>query len=418
MRVRASGRTAWLFGLILTLAAVPVIPGVALPGQAASRGADAAPASRPAQRVAGQYTDVTDPGLVRALEALQPTGALEAFPGEQFRSSRAVTLQEFARAATRAFGVTVPPGGDAGRAALQALVERGAWSEQEGGADPVDLALPVRVGPAADAVLRLAGMGPVYERWPSQQGGSPGLELAQAAGILPESVKADDAARPMTRGELVQMLYEARRVSAVRGTLRTAAAGTAQIETELGSVRVRLADDAVVVRNGRPASRQELADGDDVVAVVDLAGRARVVAASGGLALGVDPERLVATARQALEAFVRELTPEQWQMLLQGDWEGFKASAMPQVYDRLTEAGIAPWEADALLNGDWASLRSLAADRLAQEAGRRLAVSPDLVRSVLDSDWATARQLAQQELIERIINDVIVPNARRQGAAG
>ncbi|WP_324669859.1 hypothetical protein [Geochorda subterranea] len=419
MRIGASGRTAWMFGLIVILAAVQVITGVAVPGRASSEDATEGRPSTAVQRAAGRFTDVTDPGLVRALEALAPTGALEAFDGDELRASRAVTLGEFAQAAAAAFGVTVPAGKPAPQAALQALVERGALISSDRSHTEVDLALPVTVGEMTGAVLRLAGMEAIGERWPSGSSTAARLELARAAGVLPASIKVGDASRPATRAEAVQLLYEARRVLVLSGQLQRSTTGTASIDTELGEVRVRLSDDAVVVRNGQPASLEDLRDGDTVRAVVDLAGRARVVAAEGrGLALDLDSSELVETARRALEDFARQLTPEQWQMILQGDWAGFRESAKPQIYERLTQAGIAPEEAEALMSGDWETLQSLAADRLADEAGRRLDVSPELVRSVLASDWATARQLAQQELIERIINDVIVPNAQRQSTAG
>lgn len=408
-----------MFGLIVILAAAQVITGVAVPGRASSEGATESRPSAAVLRVAGRFTDVTDPGLVRALEALAPTGALEAFDGDELRASRAVTLGEFAEAAAAAFGVTLPAGKPTEPAALQALVERGAIGAPDGSYTDVDLALPVTVGEMTGAVLRLAGMEAVGERWPSGASSAAMLELARAAGVLPASIKVSDASRPATRAEAVQLLYEARRVLVLSGELQPSTTGTASIDTPLGEVRVRLLDDAVVVRNGRPASMEDLRDGDMVRAVVDLAGRARVVVAEGrGLALDLDTSRLVETARRALEDFARELTPEQWQMILQGDWASFGESAKPQIHQRLTQAGISPEEAEALVSGDWEALQSLAADRLAAEAGHRLDVSPELVRSVLASDWDTARQLAQQELIERIINDVIVPNAQRQSTAG
>ena len=416
LRIAHPGRWTWLFGLIVTLAAAPVIAAVT-PGGAAEKGAGGSGQARQARRVAGQYADVSDPALARALEALAPTGALTAFPGDAFRPSRAVTLGEFARAAAAAFGVTVPAGRPAESGAVEALVERGVLPRSQRLYEGLDL--PVSVGNVMSAAVRLAGMDDIGRDWPADDPVAAGMALARAAGIMPESVTPQDASRPATRAEAVQALYLARRLSTVSGTLELKGAGTAEIQTELGSVRVRLGESTVVVRNGRPASPEQLLEGDRVAAVVDVTGQARVLAASGsGLALDLDGTRLVAMAQRVLEEMARQLTPEQWQMLLQGDWQAFSATVMPQLYDRLTAMGIAPWEADALVNRDWEALRSLAADRLAQEAGQRFDISPELVRSVLDFDWATARRLAQQELIERIINDVIVPNARTGQTAG
>lgn len=399
-----SGRSLAFIGLILTLVAGPVIAGAGLPDPKSGQAGGAA-SERP--RTAGLYVDVTDAGLTKALEALAPTGALTAFPGDQFRPSRPITLGEFARAAAAAFDVTVPAGDEPGQAAVQALAERGVLPRSERLVEGADLALSVTN--ALSAVVRLSGMGEVSQSWPGTGPASAPLEVAQAAGIVPESIGPDDATRHITRAEAVELLYQARTVSTVNGKLALAGQGSATVESQKGPVRVRLTEGTLVVRNGKPSSVESLQSGDRVAAVVDPAGYVRVVSATGSNTL--NQTEVLAKAQQLLQEVAQQLTPEQWQMVLQGDWKALSGTLMPQLYDRLMAVGIAPWEADALLNRDWASVRELAADRLAEEGAQRLNVSPELLRSVLAQDWGTARQLAQQELIEKVINELVLPNA-------
>ncbi|MBE3598458.1 MAG: hypothetical protein IMX02_06560 [Limnochordaceae bacterium] len=404
---------AWL-GLIVTLIAAPVVAAAATgqragapePATAASKASQSAPAP-------GGYTDVTDAALRRALQALEPTGALTAFPGDHFRASRAITLGEFARAGVATFDMTLPAGASPERAAVQALMERGILPKVTDLADAAST--PLSVGNLLTAAVRLAGMGSLAGQWPAPNGGDPSgaaMELARAAGMVPASIRsASEARRAATRGEAVQVLYLARQLSTASGRLQLSQANArrATVTTDGGPVPLRFSDATLVMRNGQPSSVERLATGDQVTAVLDPAGEAKVVVASGGSIL--DQQVALEKARDLLRQVAQYLTPQQWQMLLQGDWKGLTTTLTPEVYDRLMALGIAPWEAEALINRDWASLRQVAMDRLAQEGATRLNVSPELIRSVLAQDWTSARQLAQQELLEKVINQLILPNA-------
>lgn len=406
------GRWVMLFGLILALAAAPVVAATSEDASSSGSGpaADAAGTSQ-----VKHYRDVTSPSLEEAVRRLAPTGALLVFPGDELRPSRAITVGEFARLVIPLYDMTLPSGADPNEAAVQALAERGILPDTAAISDTAGD--PLSVGNLLAAAVQLADLSDLARDWKPSDNAE--ASLARAAGVVPASIgSSDELRRSATRSEALELLAALRRISVADGTIQFGDSGrtTASIVSGQGaSVRVRLSDQTVVLRNGDPSGADRLVSGDRVRAVVDDTGEARVVLAEGGL---FDQTALLERARDVVRILARYLTPEQWQMLIQGDWQGIVSTLTPEMYDRMMALGVSPWEAEALLNRDWPAVREAATDRLAQEGADRLDVSPELLRSVLARDWTTARQLAQQELIEKVINEVIVPAAGATPSSG
>ena len=372
------------------------------------------------------YVDVAGE-LARAAAELEPTGALETFPGDRLRPDRAITLGEFAHLAARAFGLE---GADGARVAPERAME----ALQAAGAMPpsasADPQLPMSRLHLLQATFRLAGMGELLGALGPGDPEEAVRRLAYGAGLLeppgstqappevdpaqpgvagtggasgPATVAELDLMRSATRGEAILAVWAARRWHAVEGTLAAVGDdGRLQVEVQQQTWPLELAPAAVVVRNGRLAATAALQPGDRVLAAVDGGGQAVALAATGAVAQSAWAEQ----GRQLLRELARQLTPAQWEAILRGDWETLSSTLTPQVYDGLMGLGIAPWEAEALLHGDWTALRTLANRRVADEASRRLGISPQVLEAVMAQDWEAARQLAQQELLQRLIQEL------------
>lgn len=349
------------------------------------------------------YPDVQ--GTVReALQELAPKGIAGIFAGDRFRPDRPITLGEFARLACLVFGISLPASADAEQAAVQALQERGLLP---GGSGPARSGLPVSQLELLQAAWRLGGLGDLLSALPSGGGEQALRRLAQATGLMEgSSATSGSLLRSATREQALLALWRASRLRAVQGELESIGAGQLRVQTQRGPYVVAVDQQAAVIRNGRWSSPAQLEPGDRVQAVVTSRGTAAVVVASG---LAV-PQPWVEQSRAMLRALARQLTPEQWQALLRGDWNGLLGSLTPQVYDTLMGFGIAPWEAEALLRGDWKAVRELANRRVADEAARQLGVSPAVVEALLAQDWPQARKVAQQELLQRLLEQVLGPD--------
>ncbi len=439
-------------GLALALVAAGLVAGSLAEGARATTSASGLP-----------YSDVEGP-VADALAALESRGVLAAFPGERFRPDRPITLGEFARAAVAAFGLTLPREPDPQRAAVEALQEHGALAP----GDPPDPDLPVSRGALLTAVVELTasanvarqlGQAFAWQAPPASQAQPASTVpladvaptdpifgvalLAHAAGLLPPEYTPKLQPRAAaTRGEAAIVLARAVQLQVTEGEVSQTAGGVVVVKLQVASSPSgwggerpaagagtrpnldadspgRLQEDSpgvleldgssrtVVLRNGRPVGLAELRRGDRATIVSDASGRARLVVALGPMGTAELADR----ARQALRALARQLTPEQWQAVLRGDWNALAVSLTPQLYDQLMALGVAPWEADALIHRDWPAVAEAAKDRLAREGASRLQVSPEVLRAVLDEDWQAASQLAQQELLQRLLDELLVPQS-------
>lgn len=398
--------------------------------------------------------------MADALAALKSRGVLAAFPGERFRPDRPITLGEFARAAVAAFGLTLPREPDPQRAAVEVLQDHGALAP---GGQP-DPDLPVSRAALLTAVVELTASADVARQLgqafasqapPASQAqpanAAPLADvpptdpifgvalLAHAAGLLPSEYTPGLQPRAAaTRGEAAIVLARALQLQVADGEVSETTGGAVKVQLasplsawggeqssagagsrptrdadkpgtlqadRSGTLRLDAGSRTVVLRNGRPVALAELRRGDRATIVSDASGRARLVVAHGPMGTAEWADR----ARQALRALARELTPEQWQAVLRGDWNALAVSLTPQLYDQLMALGVAPWEADALIHRDWPTVVEAAKDRLAREGASRLQVSPEVLRAVLDEDWQAASQLVQQELLQRLLDELLVP---------
>jgi hypothetical protein len=106
---------------------------------------------------------------------------------------------------------------------------------------------------------------------------------------------------------------------------------------------------------------------------------------------------------KATKALVDVLTPAQINAIIAGDWDQLSEEVSSELYEELVDRGISPWEADALLKRDWASVQLMLQDRLTQEAADYLGVAPELVYAAVSQDWEKLLEYAQVELAQRLL---------------
>ncbi|HEY8530653.1 MAG TPA: S-layer homology domain-containing protein [Limnochorda sp.] len=230
-------------------------------------------------------------------------------------------------------------------------------------------------------------------------------ELAHQEGILPPYVR--DGFEPeeaATRAETAYMVSRSLRLEVLEGTLTQAdeERQALVLETEKGPRSLILPSDARLVQGGKLVAAKDLTTQVPVQVVADAYGRARLVLAEA-------PSTAARVTEEALQVARRLLTQEQLQAIIAGDWARAGQELQLSLYDLMIERGATPFEAEAVLREDWASLTELGKDRLAAAVADYLALPEELARAILDGNWALAQELAQSEAAAEIIGRYLFP---------
>ncbi|HEY8416625.1 MAG TPA: hypothetical protein VIK93_01165 [Limnochordales bacterium] len=232
------------------------------------------------------------------------------------------------------------------------------------------------------------------------------VAMTHRLGLIPH--RPGDLFRPedtVTVAEATEIIAAARELDIRTGRVAeiNAPANSLTLAGEDGvTVSYVIGPDTAIVRNGVPATAQDLLPEDTVRAVADASGLLRLLVAEG---------QELSRSQQALTVLasvLRELlTPEQTAAILDRDWQRAENEFKVNLYNQLLEHGMTPEEAAAVLDQDWQALTEHGKARLTELVASRWPVAPELVRAVLDEDWDTALSYAEVEVLEYLLNELM-----------
>ena len=232
------------------------------------------------------------------------------------------------------------------------------------------------------------------------------VAMAHRLGLIPH--RPGDLFRPeqtVTAGEAEEIIAAAAELDIRTGRVEevNAPASSLMLATQNGAaVSYVLGPDTAIVRNGEPASAENLLPDDAVRAVADASGLLRLLVAEGRELSGT--QQVLAVLASVLQEL---LTPEQTAAILDRDWERAENELKVNLYNQLLEHGLTPEEAAAVLDQDWNALTEHGKARLTELVAARYPIAPELVRAVLDEDWDTALSYAEVEVLEYLLNELM-----------
>ncbi|HHT91451.1 MAG: hypothetical protein QM451_07705 [Bacillota bacterium] len=233
-----------------------------------------------------------------------------------------------------------------------------------------------------------------------------GAEFLQRLGLLPTHMSGRfEPYRLITRSEAAFIVHQALQLEEVEGVIAEVEGRQIALKKAAGdeTLVMDLLDETLYVSPGS-LTRNTINRDEEL-----KKGQNALILARGQQALLVRLEEkstaqaLLEGLNQATQALVDVLTPAQINAIIAGDWELLGEEVSYELYEELVERGVSPWEADALLKRDWASVQMMLQERLTQEAADYLKVAPELVQAALSQDWAKLVEYAQVELAQRLL---------------
>ena len=226
-----------------------------------------------------------------------------------------------------------------------------------------------------------------------------GAEFLQRLGLLPTHMSGRfEPYRLITRSEAAFIVHQALQLEEVEGVIAEVEGRQIALKKAAGdeTLVMDLLDETLYVSPGS-LTRNTINRDEEL-----KKGQNALILARGQQALLVRLEEkstaqaLLEGLNQATQALVDVLTPAQINAIIAGDWELLGEEVSYELYEELVERGVSPWEADALLKRDWASVQMMLQERLTQEAADYLKVAPELVQAALSQDWAKLVEYAQK----------------------
>lgn len=338
-----------------------------------------------------------------AVLSLNEQGLFEDLWTEEFAPSQSVKHEEAFQLVATAFGLDA-----------EEELELTNWLNQLLVAHPEGLTR----GEFAALVANLLGLGehteapqglyPSFSDLNMDYPGFLGIEFLQRLALLPaHMVGRYEPYRLITRAEVAYILDQALKLTEVEGIV-------AEIENEGRQIVIApSADEAGVTLNllaetlylnpesltSEPLTRNEnLNLGQHVIALTR---------GNQALLVHLDEDNPVQALMQGLNNATKVLadilTPAQINALITGDWEQLGEEVRYEIYQELVDRGIAPWEADALIQQDWGNLQMMLEERLTQESAEYLDVAPEMIQAALNQNWSKLLEYAQVELAQRIL---------------
>ncbi|NMA70892.1 MAG: S-layer homology domain-containing protein [Firmicutes bacterium] len=379
----------------------------------------------PAGQAQEQLADVEGHWAEDEILQLAEEAIVTGYPDGTFKADRPITRAEFATILTRAFELapTVEERptfrdlqGHWAREAVQKLAVAGIIEGYPDGTFRPDeqitrAEMTAMVQRAVNSLHGLAeqlpaGWEPTFSDLGSDHWAFAAAELAYQEGILPPYVR-EEGFQPdeeATRAETAYMVARSLNLEVLEGTL-TQADGESQalvLETEEGPRSLILPSDARLIQGDQLVTADELVSQVAVRVIADPYGRARLVEAA-------TPSSTARITDEALQVARKLLTQEQLQALIAGDWTRAGQELRLTLYDLMIERGATPFEAEAILQEDWATLTELGKERLAAAVAAYLALPEELTRALLDGNWARAQELAQSEVAAEILGRYLFP---------
>lgn len=352
---------------------------------------------------AAAFVDIDHNWARDAIVSLETQGLFDNLWTEQFSPSSAVTHEEAFTLLSQTFQLTFE---DVER--LEQWLSDLLVAHEEG----------VTRGEFAAALANLLGLGehvevpqgfyPSFADLSMDYPGFMGVEVLQRLGLLPtHMVGRFEPYRLITRSEVAFLLAQAQELTELQGSVQEIMEDGKQFTLKLEEGKEELAltllSETLFVTPGNLTRDTITKDGQLEK------GQNIVVLARNNQALLINLEH-VSTAQyvmdglnKATKALVDVLTPAQINAIIAGDWDQLSEEVSSELYEELVDRGISPWEADALLKRDWASVQLMLQDRLTQEAADYLGVAPELVYAAVSQDWEKLLEYAQVELAQRLL---------------
>lgn len=352
---------------------------------------------------AAAFVDIDHNWARDAIVSLETQGLFDNLWTEQFSPSSAVTHEEAFTLLSQTFQLTFE---DVER--LEQWLSDLLVAHEEG----------VTRGEFAAALANLLGLGehvevpqgfyPSFADLSMDYPGFIGVEVLQRLGLLPtHMVGRFEPYRLITRSEVAFLLAQAQELTELQGSVQEIMEDGKQftLKQEEGKeeLALTLLSETLFVTPGNLTRDTITKDGQLEK------GQNIVVLARNNQALLINLEH-VSTAQyvmdglnKATKALVDVLTPAQINAIIAGDWDQLSEEVSSELYEELVDRGISPWEADALLKRDWASVQLMLQDRLTQEAADYLGVAPELVYAAVSQDWEKLLEYAQVELAQRLL---------------
>lgn len=342
----------------------------------------------------GAYTDISTNWARQAIMDLESRDVLTGFFDDEFGPHQPMEYSTFVELARRAFDIDVE-------------MELPEESEDQLVTRSQLLSLTANLMGISERTITLSNWYPTFEDLDQDNPIYLEAEVLNMLGMLPTYIfDRLEPTRPATRAEVAHLLSKASSLEPLVGEISEIADDREQVmvQTETELVAVTLGTSAKVYTDGQVTDVDKLEAGNKIFALVNDESQALLISVpKSGLAALVDTEALMNTLTTATQVLADVLTPEQVTALLNGDWQALSDEVRYELHQRLVDLGVSPWEVDALLAQDWASVQEIAKDRLAAEAADYLNVSPELVFSALNQNWQRLLEYVQVELAQRLL---------------
>lgn len=330
-----------------------------------------------------------------AIESLAAKGIIAGDPDNTFDPERPITRGEFANLVANAFALSEGEQPVVSSAPVDEAITRAEAAQ-----------IVAEVLDVADVAWFTEGAAPHFTDLSSDHPAYSAVQALESLGVLPAFLGTHfEPTVPMTRAEAAWIIYQSSRLDMENGTTTFVDAPTSRItlQTQQGRIRdVRTEADTVIVRHDALDSLDSLTAGDQVFIVSDRFGTPKLVVANGRTPAESEDltERIAALV---LEVF----TVEELQQMIAGDWSVAANGLQREVQERLAAAGVTEAETHALMAGDWQSVQGSVMDRLQAELTERLSISNELADALLQGDWATVRDQAQLEVAQHLLNRLL-----------
>lgn len=356
--------------------------------------------------------DVVNHWAQPAIKDLMRQGVLVGYPDGTFKPDRFVSRAEFARMCVKAFGL--PANGSKtfkdltthwAKADVAALAETGAVDGYPDGTFRPDQPITrAEMVAALDRLLKVGAKEQVFgQDWSQSYPDVPKshwafrlVELARRLDYLPPSYGTSFLpGTVVTRAEAAWMIDRVEKLGRERGSAVEVDpdTGTITILPDSGGdpAAVQIDPDALVLRNNAAVPLEQVLTNDELLALTGADGLAKVVLASGKVNSNDLYSRLNGLAKGAL-------TPETVTAITRGDWTAAQTGLQNILFDKLTQMGLGPGEAQSLLDQDWVSLDLMSRDQLITALSSRLGLSTDMSEAILSQDLSRIKELLQTEV--------------------
>lgn len=356
------------------------------------------------------FADLDGVWAEEAILSLDKQGLFEDLWVEEFSPSHSLTHEDAFQLLSAAFELTEDE-----KVALQDWLNQLLVAHPEG----------ITRGEFAAVLANLLGLGehteapqgfyPSFSDLNMDYPGFLGIEVLQRLALLPaHMVGRFEPYRLITRAEVAYILEQALRLTELDGVVAEVENDGRQIvlsteEDEEGVVLNLLAETLYLAPDSLTkadvSTGQKLNTGEHVV-VLTRGSQALLV----HLDESSPVETIVQGLNQATKALADVLTPAQINAIINGDWDQLGEEVRYEIYQELVDRGVAPWEADALIQQDWGNLQSMLQERLTQETAEYLDVAPEMISAALNQNWSQLLEYAQVELAERILTSEWLQN--------